>query len=193
MRIFCSSGEMKLERIVPSLPVTIIHTLKKELAMPNKKGFFLSTYRVNQKPQKLDTLKGKISTTVSLPKEWLEDDWSGIEFIVDVPGAETDAADIESQVKDGLKRRQQELIRHLLGRGEHERTASDIALIEQIAKEGKISISLHDLVNWQSWRGIGRKPATPEDAAKKAIAGFKKKGMDNAQILALFTESLPEE
>lgn len=160
--------------------------------MPAKKGFFLSNYRVNQKPQKLDTLRGKISTDIDLPKEWTEDDWPGIEFVITVPeeDSETMVEDIESQTKDGLKRRQQELVRHLLGRGEHERSEEDLALIKKVAEEGKISISLHHLANWQTWRGIAKKSVAPEESAKKAIAGFKKKGLNDAQILALVEEAL---
>ena len=160
--------------------------------MSAKKGFFLANYTVNQKPQKLDTLKGKISPDIDLPKEWLEDDWAGIEFLITVPeeDSETMAGDIDTQTKDGLKRRQQEFIRHLLGRGDHERSEDDLALMEKIAEEGKISISLHHLANWQTWRGIAKKLVTPEESAKKAIAGFKKKGLDDAQILALVEEAL---
>jgi hypothetical protein len=162
------------------------------------KGFLLDTYRVFQKPQNLDKLNGKLTPSMNLPENWNKEnpDWNGVEFIISVKEEdfETYQADCASQIKDGLKRRQQELMRFLMGRdSENERSADDMALMEEIAKSGQLSISLHNLANWKEWRGVGRKPVSAETHAKKAIAGFEKKGLSKKEILALMIAQLEEE
>ena len=150
-------------------------------------GFFLDPYRAMYKPQGMDEKDPK------LPKEWFgkDEEWKGIEFAIHVEeGADSEEmlADILSQVKDGLKRRQQEIIRYLMGREVKApaRTPEHITLMDKIYEEGKISITLHNLVNWKSHLGIEKKrrsPKTKEELAKEAVAKYKEAGMSKEDIL----------
>jgi len=157
-------------------------------------GFFLDAYRAFCKPQKLDEKDPKI------PKDWFGDkeEWKGIEFAIKVEeGAdgETVLADLLSQVKDGLKRRQQEIIRYLMGRETKApaRTKDHIALMDKIYKEGKVSITLHDLVNWKEHLGIEKKrraPKTKEELLADTAAEYKATGMSKEEIIAAFEKFL---
>ena len=157
-------------------------------------GFFLDAFRAFLKPQKMDKEDPKI------PKEWFGDteEWKGIEFAIRVEdGAdpETMLADILSQVKDGLKRRQQEFIRYLMGREPKApaRTDEHIALMDKIYEEGKVSITLHNLVNWKEHLGIEKKkraPKTKEELLADTAAEYKATGMSKEDILAAFDKLL---
>ena len=162
-------------------------------------GFFLSNYREMCKPSKQKTiskLDGKICEGLMVPDAWNEENWPGIEFVITNPEAdsETYVADIESQVKDGLKRREQELMRHLLGTGSHARTKDDLELIKLVTKEGKISVTLHNLVNWLEWRKVGRKPADPKEAVVKDAKKAMEKGtMSKKELIALIEAEIPDD
>jgi len=153
-------------------------------------GFFLDAYRAFCKPQKLDKEDPKI------PKDWFGDteEWKGIEFAIRVEeGADPEALlhDLRTQVLDGAKRRQQEIIRYLMGRESKApaRTDEHIALMDKIYKEGKFSITFHNLVNWKEYLGIEKKrraPKTREELVQDAAAQSKAAGLTKEQALAEF-------
>ena len=163
----------------------------KPLTIP---GFFLDAYRAFCKPQKLDKEDPKI------PKDWFGDkeEWKGIEFAIRVEdGADPEALlhDIRTQVLDGAKRRQQEIIRYLMGREAKApaRTADHIALMDKIYKEGKIAITFHDLVNWKEYLGIEKKkraPKTKEELLADTAAEYQATGMSKEDIIAAFEKLL---
>ena len=85
-------------------------------------------------------------------------------------------------------------MRHLLGTGSHARTKDDLELIKLVTKEGKISVTLHNLVNWLEWRKVGRKPADPKEAVVKDAKKAMEKGtMSKKELIALIEAEIPDD